>query len=173
LIGNVIVSLLSAMVIFIVWYVEFLHLQTNPENFVIILPNMSVTIWFLFIYAGFAFTVTMIREIVKDLEDMKGDRENGCTTLPVVIGVRKTKIVVAFIVFIILLLILYCCRMAFLSRHFGILLYLGFIVGGPLIYFLVKLFPSKNVEDYHFLSMLCKVIMIAGILTMQLISLFN
>lgn len=173
LIGNLIISLLSAMVLFIVWYTEFLHLQMNPDHFVIILPNMRVTLWFLVIYSAFAFTVTLVREIVKDLEDLPGDKENGCSTLPVAVGVRMTKMILTVIVGIVLILIIYCCWMALMAGHFGILVYLLAVVGGPLIYLLIKLFPSGTADDFHFLSSLSKVIMVAGILTMQLISVFN
>ncbi len=40
----------------------------------------------LVIYTVFAFVLTLWREVVKDLEDIKGEREVGCKTLPVAIG---------------------------------------------------------------------------------------
>ncbi len=49
------------------------------------------------IYLGFyAFLMTMAREIVKDMEDMEGDREEGATTLPLVYGTRTSSIIAAF-----------------------------------------------------------------------------
>jgi geranylgeranylglycerol-phosphate geranylgeranyltransferase len=49
------------------------------------------------IYLGFyAFLMTMAREIVKDMEDMEGDKEEGATTLPIVYGKRTSSILAAF-----------------------------------------------------------------------------
>lgn len=49
------------------------------------------------IYLGFfAFLMTMAREIVKDMEDMEGDRMEGATTLPIVHGKRVSSILAAF-----------------------------------------------------------------------------
>lgn len=53
------------------------------------------------IYLGFyAFLMTMAREIVKDMEDMEGDREEGATTLPLVYGTRTSSIIAAFFMII-------------------------------------------------------------------------
>jgi 4-hydroxybenzoate polyprenyltransferase len=45
-----------------------------------------------FLYAGFAFLISIIREAIKDVEDMEGDRRYGCKTLPIVAGVVATKV---------------------------------------------------------------------------------
>jgi len=58
------------------------------------------------IYAIFAFFMTLVREIIKDMEDLKGDHTFGCKTLPIVWGLRKTKVLLYF-----LLAILYAIRM--------------------------------------------------------------
>lgn len=53
------------------------------------------------VYLGFyAFLMTMAREIVKDMEDMEGDREEGATTLPLVYGTRTSSVVAAFFMII-------------------------------------------------------------------------
>lgn len=49
------------------------------------------------IYLGFfAFLMTMAREIVKDMEDMEGDKEEGATTLPIVYGKKTSSVIAAF-----------------------------------------------------------------------------
>ncbi|NYB51641.1 MAG: UbiA family prenyltransferase [Methanobacteriaceae archaeon] len=49
------------------------------------------------IYLGFyAFLMTMAREIVKDMEDLEGDKEEGATTLPIVYGKRISSVIAAF-----------------------------------------------------------------------------
>jgi len=53
------------------------------------------------IYLGFyAFLMTMAREIVKDMEDMEGDEEEGATTLPLVYGTRTSSLIAAFFMII-------------------------------------------------------------------------
>ncbi len=53
------------------------------------------------IYLGFfAFLMTMAREIVKDMEDMEGDKEEGATTLPIICGMRSSSILAAFFMII-------------------------------------------------------------------------
>lgn len=53
------------------------------------------------IYLGFyAFLMTMAREIVKDMEDMEGDKEEGATTLPLVYGTRTSSQIAAFFMII-------------------------------------------------------------------------
>ena len=173
LLGNIIISLLSALVIFIVWYFEFLHLWLNPENFVMVLDNVKITTSFFLVYGLFAFLVSLFREIIKDIEDAKGDKQNQCRTLPVVIGLKKSIYVVAFLIFSVVLLVGYCCWIAYNLLQMGIFFYLVLVVGVPLVYMMVKVFFSHENEDFHFLSSLCKLVMVAGILTMQLILVAN
>jgi 4-hydroxybenzoate polyprenyltransferase len=173
LLGNIIISLLSSLVIFIVWYFEFMHLRVNPENFVFVMDSITVTTNLFIGYGIFAFLVTLFREIIKDLEDLNGDLQNGCKSLPVVLGLTKTKYIVVFLVFLVMFLVIYCSWVAYNLALMGIFFYLLGVVGIPLIYLLVKLFYAQKNEDFNFLSGLCKIIMIAGILTMQLISVAN
>ena len=173
LLGNIIISVLSALVILIVWYFEFLHLRLNPGNFVIVLDQIKLTTRFFLAYSLFAFLVSLFREIIKDLEDVKGDQQNGCVTLPVVMGMKKTKGIIASVILLVFLLVIYCSWIAFNLDMMGIFFYLLVVVEIPLIYLLVKIFLAQKDEDFHFLSSLCKIIMVAGILTMQLISVGN
>ena len=52
------------------------------------------------IYALFAFFMTLVREVIKDMEDLKGDNSFGCKTLPIVWGIRKTKILIYIILIV-------------------------------------------------------------------------
>jgi 4-hydroxybenzoate polyprenyltransferase len=173
LLGNVLVAFLSALVILIVWYFEFLHLSLHPENFVYILEGMWISTRIFLGLSLFAFLISLSREIIKDLEDMNGDRENGCRTAPVVLGIRKAKMIVGFLILLVLLLVVYCSRIALNLSMLGIFFYLVAVIGISLIYFVIKLIAAKEPEEFHFLSSICKIIMIAGILTLQLVSLVS
>ncbi len=104
LIGNIVIALLAALIPLTVGLFEIplvmteygeevraFFLQTAPDTD----PNMFFKILYYFIlgFAGFAFLLTLIREIQKDLADIKGDRAVGCRTLPIVIGERRTKLI--------------------------------------------------------------------------------
>jgi len=47
------------------------------------------------LYGGFAFIVSLIREVVKDIEDEVGDRKYGCRTMPIVWGINSSKVFIA------------------------------------------------------------------------------
>lgn len=105
LIGNIVIALLAALIPLTVGLFEiplvmdeyaaevqafFLEIDPNAD------PNLFFKILFYFIlgFAGYAFLLTLIREMQKDLADVRGDRQVGCRTLPVVIGERRTKLIV-------------------------------------------------------------------------------
>ncbi len=45
-----------------------------------------------FLYGGFAFVISLIREVIKDMEDMEGDARYGCKTMPIVWGIPVAKV---------------------------------------------------------------------------------
>jgi 4-hydroxybenzoate polyprenyltransferase len=113
-------------------------------------------------YAVFAFFMTLIREIIKDMEDLKGDHTFGCRTLPIVWGFRKTKILVYSILgifsVIVLLLNFYFTR---LPEYYFLIFLL------PLLVILViRLIRADTKKDFAWLSTFCKVILILGILSL-------
>ncbi|RYZ49567.1 MAG: ubiquinone biosynthesis protein UbiA, partial [Chitinophagaceae bacterium] len=88
LIGNIVISLLTAWTI-LVFFFAFNH----PSNAFNTSNELSVKFFRLaFLYSGFAFIISLIREAIKDIEDMEGDARYGCRTLPIVTGVRTTKV---------------------------------------------------------------------------------
>jgi 4-hydroxybenzoate polyprenyltransferase len=114
------------------------------------------------IYALFAFSISLIREIIKDMEDIRGDARYGCRTLPIIWGIRQTKILLyAFIVLFVIILI----SMAYiLNNQYLILIFSLSIV--PFSWFIYKLYWADKKRDFTFLSRVCKLIMLIGILSM-------
>lgn len=118
-----------------------------------------------FSFALFAFFISLIREIVKDIEDRKGDKAFGCRTLPIIWGIRKTKrflfwLTLAYI--IIVVLIIYKASLTHLWLFFILVLIL-------LIAFLVQLVRSDTTRHFARLSWYCKLIMLVGLIGMMLI----
>lgn len=167
--GNFAVAILSALVIFLPWLFEFISLRSNPDEFINayqVLHKINIFIWS---YALFAFLTSIIREILKDMEDLKGDKEFGCRTIPVVIGVFKTKFVVGFFILISIATLAYGQVFMF-SENFHMLFWYFMIAVQPLfIYLFIKTLKAKTSEDFNFLSNTSKIIMLAGILSMQIL----
>lgn len=144
LIGNIVVSLLTASSILILalYY---------PKNSLL-----------LYIFATFSFFISLIREIIKDMEDMKGDASFGCKTLPILLGIYKTKRVI-YVFFLIFLIILLSTYFSF-EHHFVIYLY-AFVLP-PLFLFVYRLYWADTKKHFRSLSNLAKIIMLLGILSM-------
>jgi 4-hydroxybenzoate polyprenyltransferase len=143
-IGNLTVAILTGLSIFVV---EIFYNTNNP---------------LILIYAFFAFFMTLVREIIKDMEDLKGDNSFGCKTLPIVWGIRKTK----FLLYIIL--VVFAGVVVFLNQLYTALpfkyhLIFLFI---PLLWLLFRLIRADMKKDFTRLSIYCKVILLFGILSM-------
>lgn len=96
LIGNIVIALLSGIVPMVVVLFEIPNIYNAFPDFVSGgLLNLSDVLHFTQIIALFAFVITLLREIIKDVEDYEGDMEYGCKTMPIVIGIARTKIVLA------------------------------------------------------------------------------
>ena len=162
LIGNWVISLLTAWTILV-----FFFAFSNPVNAFNSTDALSVKFFRLaFLYAGFAFIISLVREAVKDMEDLEGDARYGCKTLPVVAGVRLTKTYTAvwMVVLIAALVVL-----QFYVLQFGwwpSVLYAFLLVIVPLLLALKKLRAATVKEDYARLSSQTKWIMLSGILSM-------
>lgn len=162
LIGNIVISLLTAWTVLILFFAF-----TSPRE--AIMGNSSATIKFFrisFLYAGFAFISSLIREAIKDMEDMEGDEKYGCKTLPIVAGIRATKIYVSIwaVVLLAALVILQFYVLQF--QWWYAIMYSVILVIVPLAYLLYKLPKATSVSEFSALSRLSKIIMFTGIISM-------
>lgn len=167
--GNFTVAILAALSILIVWLFEFFAMKQNPLVFGEIAGYFKTVNTLVLGYAFFAFWITLIREMVKDIEDLRGDKAFRCRTLPIIYGVRKMHTVILILSLVTIPLLGYFTYRLF---SFGFNLsgwYFAIATGGLWVYYLTCLVKTKNEKDYHFLSTLLKVMMIAGILSMQLL----
>lgn len=116
------------------------------------------------IYASFAFFMTLVREIIKDMEDLKGDVTFGCKTLPIMLGLRRTKFVIYLILF------LFSATVVILNYFYQVLplQYYAIFLFVPLLWLLYRLIRADTIRDFARLSAFCKVIMLMGILSMSL-----
>lgn len=165
-IGNIVVALLTALTIAVlVLYEPMMYSYLGQPAIIHFYRDDSYLnpVWVAAAYCLFAFMLTWMREIVKDMEDIKGDEAEGCKTMPVIIGLeRSVKITRVLGIFTILMLLgliypLYIVRYHFLSIYTGLLLVV------PLIAWLFFLPRHKTPEHFHSASRWLKIIMLAGI----------
>jgi 4-hydroxybenzoate polyprenyltransferase len=165
--GNVIVALLLSFSVVIIGVFD-LYPVINAENQLLMANLFSI----LLDYALFAFIINFIREIVKDMEDIKGDTSQGMDTLAIVLGSAKTtKVVFALGLMAIVMLFVYTKSYFLANKLFIATLYTILFVLAPLLFFTIKIWTAKSKEDFHNLSTLLKWILLFGILSIAIITL--
>lgn len=166
LIGNIIIAALLSVSVLIIGVFE-LYPVTNSEN----QPQMRVLFSIMIDYAVFAFVVNFLREIVKDLEDVNGDYNQGMNTLPIALGVKRTTQVVFALSFVPIGILLYYINKYFIENNLWISTgYALFTVVAPLIYFSIKIFSAKKKKDFAHLSSILKVILLFGIISIAVVT---
>ncbi len=162
LIGNIVVSVLVALSIIIVGLFDLMPMIT-PENQQTQLTMFKV----LLNYALFAFMINLLREIIKDIEDIEGDTKAKMRTLPVVIGKNRTTKFLFVLSFIPLIAVVYYV-ITFLYKQQIAVGYFLLLVIAPLLYFTIKIFSAKTKKELHHLSNVLKLIMFFGVLSLLL-----
>jgi len=112
-------------------------------------------------YSFFGFFITLIREIIKDIEDLKGDQTFGCKTIPILWGIRKTKMFILFLILIFVVLFM----MITLSYNIPSLYFYLLFIALVLIYFIRKLVLADTRSEFKELSRLAKLLMVLGIVS--------
>lgn len=147
LVGNLLISVLTGLSV----YMPVLLYGTAQE--------------ILLLYASFAFFISLVREIIKDMEDVKGDEEFGCKTLPIIWGIRKTKIVI----YAVSLLFIVIISMILIRAELHTQLYFLFFPAPLFVWLLIRLSKADTSSQFLQLSFLCKLIMVAGVISMVMI----
>jgi len=164
--GNVIVALLLAVSVMIIPVFDMFPV-TNPGNRVMMATVFSV----ISDYAIFAFIVNLIREIVKDLEDVDGDYNQGMNTLPIALGrARTSKLVFGLSIVPVLLVLYYTNKYFFANNLLLITIYTLLFIAAPLIYVTVKLWDAKSVKDYKHVSLVLKLVILSGVVSIALLT---
>lgn len=162
LIGNLVISALVALSIVIVGVFELIPNITEQNQSIQLI--YFKTIWN---YAYMAFILNLIREIVKDVEDMEGDFKTGMRTLPIVIGKEKTKYIIFALSLVTLLVIGYYVVDTLYQNLWAVVYFLLLIIA-PLLYLNIKILGAQVKTDYTQLSNILKWIMLFGMLSLLL-----
>ena len=162
LIGNIVISLLVASSLLIVGLFELLPVINDT--------NRSVQLTFfriIFDYAVFAFIINLIREMVKDLEDIDGDHKAKMNTLPIVLGRERVTKIIFFLSLIPVAAVVYYMVTYLYKQPVAIGYFLVFIIA-PLIYVSIKLFNAETKNQFQHISSILKLVMLFGMLSMLL-----
>jgi len=166
ILGTVIISLLTALVPFIVLLYEMpLLLETYGTSAMDTIKNLVIWVSG---FSLFAFLLNFAREIVKDAEDFAGDAAFKKNTLPVVAGMRWTKfifnVVIAIAAALLILSYLIFIPDIYTLVYFSIFLIL------PLTATAIKVNRARTAKSYRQASTLIKFIIIMGILYMLMVN---
>lgn len=166
ILGNIVVALVLAasVLIVIVFDIFPATYDGNQQQ----MANISSV---LFDYAVFAFIINLLREMVKDLEDVNGDYNQGMNTLPIALGVSRTVKIVFGLSFIpIVVLFDYINRYYFANNLYLSVIYALVFVLAPMIYFTAKMWSAKNTNDFSHLSLVLKLVILFGVISMAIVS---
>jgi 4-hydroxybenzoate polyprenyltransferase len=167
LIGNIVVSLLTASVAFMPLVYEMGLMQKINPGFILnskyaVFAAFRITLFF----GVFAFLTSFAREILKDIEDYKGDKETGGKTMPIVWGVRSSKLVSFFVLIITTIFVSFMLYNIVKSNHQLLSTHNFYIIGLmilPLIFLAFYSFAAMEVKQYKRASQMLKLIMLAGL----------
>ena len=165
--GNIIIAALSAWVVLVVYFFAGAHLFNfsgwHPDAYPFNIKRLFKITMF---YAGFAFVVSLTREVVKDMEDMHGDAAFGCRTMPIVWGIPVSKMFVAVWMLVCMAGLMMVQLYAWQSGWWYVAVYSLLFMLLPLGRILQKLYRAQTVASYASLSRKIKVVMLLGILSM-------
>ena len=162
--GNIIIAALTAWVVVVVYFfcgASFNIWSRSNNNF-----NEPRFFKLTILYAGFAFIVSLIREVIKDLEDREGDARYNCRTMPIAWGVPSAKVFTAVWLVVAIAALGIVQLYAWQSGWWWIVLYSLVLTIIPLAVILKKLYEANTAADYHRLSTGIKLVMLTGILSM-------
>jgi 4-hydroxybenzoate polyprenyltransferase len=167
--GNLIIALLTAWTVAILGLASFYRLYYDADDSI---ATRARVLRFTILYASFAFISSLIREAVKDIEDLRGDLQYGCKTLPIVAGINaaKTYVLVWLVVLIGALAIVevYAAQLGW-----WLLVVYGFVfIMSPSVYLFFKFLKARHAHDYHRIASLAKLVMLTGILSLFFFKLY-
>lgn len=162
LIGNIVIAAFTALVPIIVGVYELIlcYKVYFPIDETI---NLTLIWKWVFGVAFFAFITTLLREILKDIEDYEGDLEYGCNTMPIVIGIPSAKTVVVIITFATMVCLAYLQYLQSNLKDFIGFYYFTFLLQLPLAFLIFMTARAKTRKAFHTAGNAAKLIMLSGV----------
>lgn len=170
LVGNVIIAFLTAMVpvLVVLFEVPMLHneygdiMRLNQASFSYIVAWVGS-------FGFFAFLTTLIRELIKDIEDYEGDETQGRKSVPIILGISYTKLIIGGLIIMTLVSLAYLYKAYLMIGFYGktdylSLLYFIILLFIPFCYLFYKVMKAVKKEEYRTAHLLTKLIMLSGLM---------
>lgn len=170
--GNIIISSLTAWTIIVLYFAVNTFYAIDQTQSYQMGRAMKSIFKFTVLYAGFAFIISLIREVVKDMEDVEGDARYGCKTMPIVWGIQPSKMFAAVWLVVLTGAISLVQIYVLLSGWWLSTLYSLILLIVPLIVLLNKLYKAQDSAAFHAISSAIKMLMLAGILSMLVLQFY-
>jgi 4-hydroxybenzoate polyprenyltransferase len=158
--GNIIISLLVGMVIIVTGVFELLPSITDSTR-----SEYAMVMKVLVYFAEMAFIINLIREWIKDCEDVNGDKLGGRQTIAIILGRHRAARCIALFIWMVIFGMGYFA-ISFLNDQQVSLLYWVFLLIAPLFYVAIQLWNASSARKFHMLSQVLKVILVFGIFYM-------
>ena len=164
--------------IFLIWFYshklkKIVVIGNLTASLLAVLPFFAILLYFknfyhvIFAHATFLYLLILIREMIKDLENIKGDIANDYQTIPVIFGENISKKIITFLTISTIIPIYFLIEI-FEVGYMDIYFYVSMII---LIFFLQKLWKSETKSDYLKLHNILKFIVVSGVFCIVLINL--
>ena len=165
-----------SLYIFAIWFyshkLKKLPIIGNLTSAILtITPFFAVFIYYknfetvIFVHAMFLFLIIAMRELTKDLENIKGDMANNYNTIPIVYGEKTSKAMLT----ILAILTLFPAYLLIFEFPVGRMNYYFYLSTVLLFIFLLLLWKSKSKSHYLILHNILKFIIVAGVFSILLI----
>lgn len=166
-VGNIIVAFILGISVLIVGIYDLRSIIT-PEN----QSFLGMLFGIMIDFAVFAVLINLIREIIKDFEDIEGDLDNGVKSIPIVFGEKIGKIIL-FVLLATAVILLFWYTWTYMYEltkplYLSVIYIFGFILS-PLIYVLARLWGAKQKKEYSHLSLILKLVILFGIISILVI----
>lgn len=158
LLGNLVVSFLAGLLIFNVAIFDVLK-TFNIQN----IEFQTQAVWVIAVFGGFSFCITFAREIVKDIQDIPGDKLAGYRTLPIVSGPDLAKKLAILALGIVAVGVGWLGYRSILGADFVSGSYLFVAILLPIFYLMLKIWKANTPKQLHRMSQGLKILMILGI----------
>ncbi len=162
LIGNVVIALFTALVPLVVGIYELLLIYAHYLPIDETLDVSNIWRWVLGL-SFFAFITTLLREIIKDMEDFEGDFEYGCYTMPIAIGINKSKIIVVVLSLFTIGCLGYLQFLQVQLTDFISVTYFAIALQIPFIFLIYKTIKATDKKQFRIAGNTAKFIMFMGV----------
>jgi 4-hydroxybenzoate polyprenyltransferase len=163
--------------IFLIWFYSH-KIKKYPiignlmAAFLAVLPFFGILLYYknfyevIFFHATFLFLLLLVREMIKDLENIKGDLANNYQTIPIVHGELVSKKIITVLLLLTIIPVYYLINI-FDVGYMDIYFYIGFMI---MIFFGIQLWKSETREQFVQLHNILKFLIVAGVFCIILIN---